>query len=143
MPDEVREPTPQELDWIRRAEERINRYLYRYYFDEDGEGRLDHTEGDLRKAQEVFDNEEFTADQLIDLQCLGAVLGNIFVDQTPMRWMVVTNEFGTNLALRHPDTGFVLYPLSMISKRVEDGREIDIPALHESFFAIAQTGGRG
>ena len=40
---------------------------------------------------------------------LGAVLGNVFAANTPMQWAVVTNEFGTNLALRHPETGFVLY----------------------------------
>jgi hypothetical protein len=149
MADAVRPPTEEELAWLRWAEERVNKYLYRYSFDEEGEGRLDHTERDLQKIQEVFAIEEFsaikefTADQLRDMYCLGAALGNVLVAQTPMRWAVVTNEFGTNLAIHHQKTGFTLYPITMISKRVEGGRKVDVPALYRSFVELARTGGSG
>jgi Domain of unknown function (DUF3806) len=133
MDDTFRPPSEDELAWLRQAEERINDFLYEYYFDEEGEGRLDHSEADLGKAQEVLENEGFGPEQELELVSLGAVLGNVFAANTPMRWAVVTNEFGTNLGLRHPETGFVLYPLWMIVKRVEQGRAVDIPALYWSF----------
>lgn len=133
MSDPFQPLSKEELDWLRKAEERINDFLYEYYFDEEGEGRLDHSETDLKKAQEVLMNEGFDATQEIELQALGAVLGNVFVANTPMRWAVITNEFGINLGLRHPETGFVLYPLTMVLKRVEEGRRVDIPQLYQSF----------
>lgn len=133
MSDSFRPPNDAERAWLERAEEQINGFLYGYYFDEEGEGRLDRTETDLEKAQEVFENEGFGPAQQQELLALGAVLGNVLVANTPMRWAVVTNSFGTHLGLRHPETGFVLYPLSMILKRVEGGREVDIPALYRAF----------
>jgi len=135
MDDDVRPLDDAEYDWLKSAVDRINSYLAKYYFDEEGEGRLDRTERDLKKAQEVFENERFTAAQKSELLALGAVLGNVLATNTRMEWAVVTNEFGTNLGLWHPDTGFVLYPLSMIVKRVEVGRTVDIPALYRSFVA--------
>lgn len=133
MSNDVRPPDDAEYAWLRQAEERINGYLAEYYFDEEGEGRLDRTEDDLDKAQEVFENEKFTAAQEPELIALGAVLGNVLVANTRMEWAVITNEFGTNLGLRHPANGLVLYPLSMIIKRVEAGRVVDIPALYRTF----------
>jgi len=133
MADTFRVLSKDELTWLRQAEERINGILYEYYFDEEGEGRLDHSEADLDKAQKVLENEGFGAQQELELLSLGAVLGNVFVANTPMRWAVVSNEFGTNLGLRHPESGFVLYPLSMVVKRAEQGRAVDIPTLYRSF----------
>ncbi len=140
MADGFRAPTEAELSWLGQAEERINNYLYEYYFDEEGEGSLDHSERDLAKAQKVLENECFGPGQEAALLSLGAVLGNVFTANTPMQWSVVTNEFGTNLGLRHPETGFVLYPLSMIVKRVEQGRVVDIPALYRSLVSDLNLG---
>jgi hypothetical protein len=133
MDDAFRPLSEEEWAWLHSAESRINGFLYEYYFDEEGEGRLDHSEVDLRKAQEVLENESFGPEHERELVALGAVLGNVFAANTPMQWSVVTNEFGTHLALRHSGTGFVLYPLAMIVKRIEDGRVVDIPALYWSF----------
>lgn len=133
MSDTIRPPDDPEYDWLHQAVERVNGYLAGYYFDEESEGRLDRTGADLRKAQEVFEKEGFTADDRQELLALGAVLGYVFAANTRMEWAVITNEYGTNLGLWNPDTGFVLYPLSMILKRVEDGRAVDIPALYRSF----------
>jgi hypothetical protein len=132
MDDAFRPLSEEEWSWLRSAEERIKRFLYEYYFDEEGEGQLDHSEADLRKAQEVLENEGFGPEHQSELVALGAVLGNVFAANTPMQWAVVTNEFGTHLALRHPTTKFVLYPIAMVAKRVEDGRAVDIPVLYRS-----------
>jgi hypothetical protein len=133
MGDAFRLPSEEELAWLHQAEERINAFLYEYYFDEEGEGRLDHSEDDLDRAQAVLENEGFGPAHELELLSLGAVLGNVFAANTPMQWAVITNEFGTHLGLRHPDTGFALYPISMVVKRVEQGRMVDIPALYRSF----------
>jgi hypothetical protein len=133
MADAFRPPSAAELTWVHLAEERVSGFLYEYCFDKEVKVRLDHSEADLMKAQEVLENEGFGPEHEHELLALGAVLGNVFAANTPMQWSLVTNEFGSNLALRHPETGFVLYPLAMIVKRIEQGRVVDIPGLYRSF----------
>ena len=52
-----------------------------------------------------------------------------------MKWAVVTNEFGRNVAVHDPGIGFTLYPVQMIAKRVEDGREVRVSDLYRGFVA--------
>ena len=43
-----------------------------------------------------------------------------------MEWVVVEDEMGRDPAIRYPGTTVIVFPLTMISKRVEDGEEIDV-----------------
>ena len=64
---------------------------------------------------------------IYELQCLGIVLGDAFVQDMGMQWVVVTDEFGTDPALRDPNSRSILiFPLTMISKRIERGEQVDI-----------------
>lgn len=69
----------------------------------------------------VFDN-----DQTYELQCLGIVLGDAFVQELGMEWVMVMDECGRDPAVRLPGTSILLFPLTMISKRVERGEDVDI-----------------
>ncbi len=60
------------------------------------------------------------------------MLGNVFTARTEFRWASVTNEYGLLLAIHSNRAGFTLYPITMIAKRIEDGRHIDVPALYRS-----------
>jgi Domain of unknown function (DUF3806) len=40
--------------------------------------------------------------------------------------VIVSDEHGCNPALRYRDTSVILYPLTMISKRVERGEAVDV-----------------
>ena len=131
MNDEVYPLSDTDWDWLRRAEQHIFQLLKDRY----GDVSLNHTEADLQLAQRLIDDKAVNRKQILELQCLGVLLGNVFAAQTSMQWAVVSNEFGTMLALHSPEIGFTLYPLTMISQRVEDNRKVNIPTLYHSFIA--------
>jgi len=131
MSDKVEQPPTDDTRWLAAAEKHILGVLRARY----GDVRLDHTESDLGLAQKLVDDGAVSATQALELQCLGVVLGNVFVAQTTMKWAIVTNNYGTLLAIHDHGIGFTLYPLSMISKRIEDGRSVNIPLLYSGFVA--------
>jgi len=129
MKDQVDSPSAEKIKWLAEAEHHILRILRERY----GDLQLDHTEADLHLGQRLIDDEAFDSEQKLELQCLGVLLGNVFSTQTSMRWATVTNNYGTLLALHDPSIGFTLYPIQMISQRIEDGREVNMPQLYRSF----------
>lgn len=43
-----------------------------------------------------------------------------------MEWVIVEDEYGGDPAVRLPGTSVILFPLTMISKRVERGDKVDV-----------------
>ena len=46
-----------------------------------------------------------------------------------MDWCAVEDEYGRDPALRYRETDLLVFPLTMISKRVEDGESVDVREL--------------
>ena len=65
---------------------------------------------------------------------MGVVLGDAFVDALGVEWVTVEDSYGRDPAVRVPDTSILLYPLTMISKRVERGETV---RASELFGAVA------
>jgi uncharacterized protein DUF3806 len=87
---------------------------------------LTHSKTDFPLLQKFIDEKALRPDQTYELQCLGIALGQVFAAETPLRWVMVEDEYGRDPALQYPDTTIILFPLTMISKRVEQGREVDV-----------------
>ena len=68
----------------------------------------------------------FKRDQSYKLQCLGIVLGDAFVQELGMEWIMVEDENGRDPAIRMPKTTMILYPMTMISKRHRHGEKVDV-----------------
>ena len=82
------------------------------------------TAADLDLLQEVLEKKLLKKEETWKLQSLGIVLGDAFIASNPgLHWMEVTDEWGTDPVLIYKDTTYQLNPLTMISKRVEDGEE--------------------
>jgi hypothetical protein len=47
------------------------------------------------------------------------VLGDVFVQEMKMEWVMVEDYSGRDPAVRLPGTTIILFPLTMISKRIE------------------------
>jgi hypothetical protein len=129
MNDEVHPPSKEQSDWLEQAEAHILHLLRHNY----GNVALNHSEADLQLAQRLIDEKEVGPSDTLELQCLGVMLGNVFATNTSMQWAEVSNEFGTMLAIHSEQIGFTLYPLTMISKRVEEGRDLDLLGLYRTF----------
>jgi hypothetical protein len=132
MEDKVSPPSDEQWDWLRRAEQHIL-YLMKSHY---AGVTLNHSVDDLTHAQQMIDDQVVKRTDVLEQQCLGVVLGNVFAATTMYRWAEVTNEYGTMLALCCTESGLTLYPLTMISKRMEDRREVDLPQLYSSLAEI-------
>jgi hypothetical protein len=93
------------------------------------------TMDDLRILQELLDQRVLQPDQTYELQALGVVLGDVMVARLGFSWAVVEDELGRSRALRLGESDDLVYPVTMISKRVE----ADIRFTVEEFYAKAQA----
>jgi Domain of unknown function (DUF3806) len=85
----------------------------------------------LSLLQRLLDEDAISRDPYA-LQCMGAVLGRIMVENIPgLDWILIEDEDGKDMCLRYADTSLCIFPLTMISKRVERGEATNIAGLYE------------
>src|SRR5260370_875406 len=75
--------------------------------------------GKLGIIRAILDRNLFKPTQTYELQCLGIILGDAFVQNLKMEWVMVEDEHGRDPAVRLPKTSIILFPVTMIYKRVE------------------------
>jgi hypothetical protein len=81
--------------------------------------------------QRLIDDRAFDKTQTFELQSLGVVFGDVLATELRLHWELVTDEYGNDPVLRYGTAQIQVAALTMISKRVEDGREIDLTDLVE------------
>jgi len=86
---------------------------------------------DLRLLQRLIDERVIAPEQVYELQALGVVLGDVMAATLGLHWVAVDDEFGHSRALRWRQSDRVFFPVTMISKRVEAGLEVDVKGLYE------------
>ena len=84
-----------------------------------GTATLSRTKRDLPTLQRLIDDKVFKKSQTYELQSLGAVFGDVLDSELPLRWVMITDDYGTEPTLRFKNTSLNINPLTMISKRVE------------------------
>jgi hypothetical protein len=85
----------------------------------------------------IDDQRVLQPDQTYELQALGVVLGDVMVAQLGFSWAVVEDELGRSRALRLGESDELVYPVSMISKRVEADIRFTVDELYAKAQAIA------
>jgi hypothetical protein len=71
------------------------------------------------------------ASQVIE-QALGLAFGRAFLNEFPdYDWWMVEDEYGRDPAIRYKETSLLVFPMTMISKRVEDGEQVDVGELFD------------
>ncbi len=89
-----------------------------------GGGLID-DDRDLDALQGLLDSGQVGA--IADLQGLGLVLGQRLVAAIAgLGWVIVEDEAGRDPALRLGDTSLIVFPLTMIAKRVERGEAFTV-----------------
>lgn len=78
---------------------------------------------DLSILQRVVDLKIVKPDQTFELQALGVALGDVMAEQLGLDWVVVEDEWGRSRALRLGQTETVIFPVTMVAKRIE--RDVD------------------
>lgn len=90
---------------------------------------LTRTKRDLPVLQNLIDDKVFNKSQTYELQSLGVAFGDVLASELPLRWVMVTDEFGTDPTLRFKATTIQINALTMISKRVERDEPVSVQRL--------------
>ena len=90
------------------------------------------TVADLAALQKVIDSRIVEPEATYSLQALGLAFGKVFIGtQANFDWWMVEDEYGRDPAIRYKQTTLLLFPKTMISKRVEDGEQVDVVEIFE------------
>jgi hypothetical protein len=126
LPVDQRIEQPNEND-LARIE--AQRKWVREHFSPEAEHKYQVLEEKLRLLQAILDAGWIEPHETVKLQCLGITLGDAFVQDLGMEWVAVEDEYGRDPAVRYPGTTVVLFPLTMISKRIERGEAVNVAEL--------------
>jgi hypothetical protein len=86
---------------------------------------------DLDLIQDILDSRRVEREATYSLQALGLAFGKVFVKHNDgFDWWMVDDEYGRDPAIRYKQTSLIAFPMTMISKRVEDGESIDVRDLY-------------
>jgi len=114
------------------------RAVVTHYLDGDSLEKYRTVPGKLGTLQALLAAEVFSPEQTYELQSMGIVLGDAFVQDMGFHWIMVEDEYGRDPAIKFRDTSVLLFPLTMISKRIEQGDAVDVLDLYNGIAAIAQ-----
>lgn len=120
-----------ELTWadrndLEQKEKAVERLGQRHY----GQS-LRHDLSDLTLLQRIADDKLVRQSDVENLQALGAVLGNTLKKELGLEWKVYTDDKGRSRALCVPDTEYCLFPLTMLSRRLEVGVPVDVRQVYK------------
>jgi hypothetical protein len=88
------------------------------------------TGADFDLLQKIVDAKVIPASETWRLQSLGIVFGDALASTIDgLSWWEVTDEYGTDPTLRYRQTSLHLNALTMLSKRIEDGKAVDVRAM--------------
>lgn len=76
---------------------------------------------DLEILQRIIYRGLITKDERIKLQAMGVVLGDVFVQELGLKWTVFEDKYGRTRATCIPNTEHCLFPVTMLSRRMEVG----------------------
>lgn len=106
-------------------------------------GDLTPEELDVVFSRWMHDEDEKESDDTV-ANALGAAFGDYLVEQHGFRWVLVTDEYGTEYAVRHNLGQTMAFPRASVQKRIED----KCPELFQDVYLIVldqlkRSGGEG
>ncbi|MCW8193993.1 DUF3806 domain-containing protein [Proteobacteria bacterium 005FR1] len=110
---------------LARKEETVERLGQRHF----GQS-LRHNTSDLELLQRIADHKLIKQNDVENLQALGVVLGNTLKDELGLEWKIYTDAKGRSRAVCVPDTEYCLFPMTMLSRRLEVGVPVDVDQVY-------------
>jgi hypothetical protein len=104
------------------------------HFTEDTLNKYETVDGKLYLLQTILDNKFYRKDETLKLQSLGITFGDALAEKLNLEWVEVEDDYGIDPALRYKETSILLFPLTMISKRIENDEKINIEELFNGIY---------
>lgn len=64
---------------------------------------------------------------------VGCGMGQCLIDKLGFQWIIYKDQQGSDLALRHPVTGWISYPMSSVFKRLETKERGFVKGIFDTF----------
>ncbi|WP_347329529.1 DUF3806 domain-containing protein [Marinimicrobium locisalis] len=94
---------------------------------------------DLNTLQRIIDRELIDREETLKLQALGAVLGNVMASEVDeLEWKVYEDALGRSRALCIEDTRQCLFPITMLSRRMEAGIKPDVERVYNEAMELVE-----
>lgn len=90
---------------------------------------------DLKLLQRIANEKLIEPENTAELQALGAVMGELLAKDLGLRWVVYEDDLGRNRALCYRETTNCLFPLTMLSRRIEVGAKVDVEKIYQDAVA--------
>ncbi|MEM1156015.1 MAG: DUF3806 domain-containing protein [Pseudomonadota bacterium] len=94
------------------------------------------TQNDLQILQLLLDRRIVRANQTQELQAMGVIMGDLLASDLDMQWVVYIDALGRSRALRYKNTEEYLFPITMISRRIEVGNDTPVAVIYENAYSI-------
>jgi hypothetical protein len=105
----------------------------RDHYDEEARDKYQSVQGKLRLLDTIVRSDWIEPHETWKLQSLGITFGDLLAQMLNLEWVMVEDDNGRDPALRVPGTSILVYPLTVISKRIERGETVDVPELLREF----------
>lgn len=93
--------------------------------------------GDLTTLQQIVDRDLISSKDREGLQALGAVIANIMLRDVPsLEWKIYEDPVGRSRALCAKNTKECLFPITMLSRRMEQGIKPNVKKVYEEGLAL-------
>ena len=122
----VRILTQEEIDTLESRRELVKCYLNL----ENAEAMFETAQGKMEAISAILSSNTFDPEDTPALQSLGVLFGDVFVADIDFHWVMVEDSIGTDPAIRFENTGLLIYPLTILSKRLAKGEQVDIFQLY-------------
>jgi hypothetical protein len=67
---------------------------------------------------------------------MGVIMGDLLAAELGLRWVIYEDDLGRSRALQYKDMETVLFPITMISRRVEVGNRRPVAEIYQKAYDI-------
>lgn len=103
-----------------------------------GRGLNGERERDLDTLQQLLDRHILGPGQTAELQAMGVVIGDLLARDLDMHWVIYRDDAGRSRALQLGSTPNFLFPITMISRRVDAGIQVSVSEVYAAAVAEMQ-----
>lgn len=130
-PAKIARLVPVEVNQLNAQESVIDQLARRYLGTE-----VHRDQRDLDMLQRLADRKIIKQDETAKLQAMGVVLGKLLEQNLKLEWMSYEDEVGYSRALCVPGTRHCLFPVTMLSRRMEVGLNVDVKKIYNNAVSI-------
>lgn len=122
----------EELSFEDIARVEAQRKWVREHYPPESEEKYQTLDGKLVLLDAILRNKWIEPNETVKLQCLGITFGDALAQKLDLKWIAVEDEYGRDPALIVKGTSIITFPLTAISKRIENGEEVEVFKLFEN-----------